>query len=162
MNRPSIAALVLSLGIQSIAAHATAAPIGIWVTPGFGSKVELSYCKGGDPNTLCGEIIWLWDSVDERGTPQKDTKNPDKERRQSPLVGTKIIWGFKLNNEGTWRGGKLYNPEDGQSYSGSFRLESHDELNLKGCVMRVLCKSQTWRRLDAVMEDAGRSTAPSP
>jgi len=46
-----------------------------------------------------------------------------------------------------WKGGKIYNPEDGNTYQGTITLVDDNTLNLRGCVIFPLCKTQTWSRL---------------
>jgi len=42
--------------------------------------------------------------------------------------------------------GEVVDPTDDKTYSGSATLRG-DELELKGCVLLVLCKGQTWTRV---------------
>jgi len=42
--------------------------------------------------------------------------------------------------------GEITDPKDDKTYSGSGTV-SGDTLKMKGCVLKVLCKSQTWTRL---------------
>jgi hypothetical protein len=47
-----------------------------------------------------------------------------------------------------WKGGRIYNPEDGRHYEASLTLKSANNLLVEGCVM-FFCQSQVWRRADA-------------
>lgn len=53
---------------------------------------------------------------------------------------------------GTFRGkdgsydGKITDPDANKTYDGSLTV-SGDALKLKGCVLKVVCESQTWPRL---------------
>lgn len=42
--------------------------------------------------------------------------------------------------------GEITDPESDKTYSGSGSVEGNS-LKMKGCVLRVFCKSQTWTRL---------------
>ncbi|NRP71182.1 hypothetical protein ILFOPFJJ_02066 [Ensifer psoraleae] len=42
--------------------------------------------------------------------------------------------------------GELTDPENDKTYSGSGAVNGNS-LKMKGCVLKVLCKSQTWTRL---------------
>src|SRR5580704_1608103 len=42
--------------------------------------------------------------------------------------------------------GNVYNASDGKTYSGSFTMTGPNTAELKGCVMSVICKTQTWTR----------------
>ena len=43
--------------------------------------------------------------------------------------------------------GSLYNPKDGKTYSGSLTPKGPDTVEVSGCVLSVICKRQTWRRM---------------
>ncbi len=122
---------------------------GLWATPGLGSKVALEAC-GADGQALCGRIVWLWEAEDVEGRPRTDVRNPERKRRGVPLVGAQIVSGFQRGDDGVWRGGRLYNPDDGRSYTGTLRMLPTGVLQLEGCTLRVFCKTQVWRRLDTV------------
>jgi uncharacterized protein (DUF2147 family) len=51
-----------------------------------------------------------------------------------------------LSGTGGSYDGDITDPKDDKIYSGSGTV-SGDSLRMKGCVMKVLCKSQTWTRL---------------
>lgn len=42
--------------------------------------------------------------------------------------------------------GEITDPEDDKTYSGSGTIKGNS-LQMKGCVLKILCKSQTWTRL---------------
>ena len=42
--------------------------------------------------------------------------------------------------------GSITKPSNGKTYSGSAKL-SGNSLNLSGCVLAILCESQTWKKL---------------
>lgn len=44
--------------------------------------------------------------------------------------------------------GSLFNPEDERTYSGRATLNGDGTLKLKGCALKIFCKSQTWTRVD--------------
>jgi uncharacterized protein (DUF2147 family) len=130
--------------------------MGLWATTGFGSTVRLKPCNSGQtPIELCGTITWLWEPFDDKGAPRLDARNPEKSSRERPLVGTRILSGFRLDNNGVWRGGAVYNPDDGRSYSGTIRSMGGGSLELKGCALKVFCQTQTWRRAAEVCASAG-------
>jgi uncharacterized protein (DUF2147 family) len=52
---------------------------------------------------------------------------------------------MKPSGGDVWQG-QVYNAEDGGTYSGAFTMTGANSADLKGCVMAVLCKSQTWTR----------------
>jgi uncharacterized protein (DUF2147 family) len=52
----------------------------------------------------------------------------------------------KLSGSGSDYSGEITDPTDDKTYSGSASVNGAS-MQLKGCVMSVFCKSQTWKRL---------------
>lgn len=52
----------------------------------------------------------------------------------------------KMSGAGDSYSGEITDPENDKTYSGSGTV-SGNSLKMKGCVLAVLCKSQTWTRL---------------
>lgn len=76
----------------------------------------------------------------------KDTENPDPAKRNRPVVGMRILHDMApVANEPRWAG-NIYNPEDGKHYAGSIAIKG-DKLEVEGCVLWVVCQSQTWTRM---------------
>lgn len=79
--------------------------------------------------------------------------------RSRPLLGVEIVRGLRQTGEGLWSGGKPYNPDDGRTYTGTVRLRAGG-LALRGCALRLVCQTQTWRRpwdAPAAGQGSGRS-----
>lgn len=125
-----VSALLASSELQA-QASTTGNISGEWWTPGFNAKVRIEPC--GD--AVCGRIVWLWDEA-PKGVADKD-----------PLVGRLVIDRMQAAEAGFWRGGRLYNPEDGRDYKGSLQLQSPQRLVVDGCVL-FFCQTQVWRRAD--------------
>jgi uncharacterized protein (DUF2147 family) len=140
-----------SLALLLLAAWRPAAAddsvFGRWVTPGVSAIVELAPC--GNAN-LCGTIRWLWDAVDERGRPRLDAQNADTTLRARPLLGLVILSGLTADPAGGWQG-RIYNPEDGQTYRATVKRRGADTLIVEGCVL-VVCRQQVWRKANAVAD----------
>jgi uncharacterized protein (DUF2147 family) len=142
---PSIALLSLWLAATPVAArdelHAE------WITPGYSARVRIHPCESA-PDTACGTITWLWESVDRVGAPVRDGNNGDDALRERPLQGLEILAGLRQTQPGRWGGGTIYNPEDGRRYSVNLRLRSAEVLEVEGCVL-FICRLQIWRRRGA-------------
>ncbi|QLF69919.1 DUF2147 domain-containing protein [Peteryoungia desertarenae] len=52
----------------------------------------------------------------------------------------------KMAGSGTSYKGEITDPETDKTYAGSGSVEGNS-LKMKGCVMAVLCRTQTWTRL---------------
>ena len=139
----AIAGSVLAGGLLLAAdpAQADEAPTGRWATPGVAAIVELAPCSGA--SGLCGTIRWLWEATDEKGRPRLDTQNADAGLRARPLVGLSILSGLTRSSKGGWEG-RIYNPEDGQTYRATVRQTAADTLTIEGCVL-FICQKQVWR-----------------
>ncbi len=130
-----------------VAAYSTAPAfaadaIGTWYTGDKESQVRIVNCGGA----LCGNLIWLKEPNDPAtGRPKTDKNNADASKQSRPLLGVPIVLGMKPNGPGQWSG-DVYNASDGKTYSGSFTLTGSNTADLKGCVLSILCKTQTWTR----------------
>jgi len=131
-----IAAAVGALATPAFAADVT----GLWQTPTNGGQVEIARCG----NSLCGKLV---NSNHIRENPAlKDVKNKDEAQRGRTLKNLQMLYDF-TGGPTKWTGGKVYNPDDGGTYSGTIELLSDNELKLKGCIVAPLCKTQKWTRL---------------
>jgi uncharacterized protein (DUF2147 family) len=140
MKAPHIFAFATVLVTISKAPGFAADPIGIWNAEQ--GTVRVSDCGGA----LCATLASLKQPADpQTGRPKTDIHNPDVSKRNRPLVGVVIFSGMQPQGPNRWGGGRLYNPEDGNSYDASFTLEGANVLKVQGCVM-VICKSRTWTR----------------
>jgi Delta7-sterol 5-desaturase len=144
---PLTTAIVLSLmAIRPAAAEDSA--LGRWLTPGASAVVELAPCADG--STLCGTIRWLWDATDDKGRPRLDSQNTDASQRARPLLGLAILSGLAPKHGGGWQG-RIYNPEDGQTYRATVSRRGADTLVVEGCVLFV-CQKQVWRKASSLAE----------
>jgi len=126
-----LACVALMLATTTPAGATPSALLGEWWTPGFGARVRIEPCG----EAVCGRIVWLWDEA------------PRHVVDRSPLVGRHVIERMQAAEPGVWRGGRLYNPEDGRDYRGTLQLQSPNRLVVEGCVL-VVCQTQVWRRAD--------------
>ena len=65
---------------------------------------------------------------------------------RTALLFAQPVEGFS-GGPSEYRGGRLYNPEDGNTYTGTITVVDGDTLKLKGCVVAPLCKTQVWKRM---------------
>jgi len=125
MLNPKIALLPTSLCIALLAGPAAAQdPFGNWVRPSTGTQVQFYDCGG----KLCAKIVAVKDES-KKGT-----------------IGTVIMKGAEKTGPGQWKG-DLLNTEDGKTYSGKVTLDGKG-LKLEGCVALVLCKGETWTKIN--------------
>lgn len=126
---------------------------GLWTDPDWNAVVRLFDCDGD----LCGEIVGLPEDV-----PNKDLKNPDPALRGRPLIGLRILEGYRRVSEDTWIGGgdggrlpgRIYVPTNGDTLgddknSYTVRHTSRDTLSigLKDCTLTCLL-NRVWTRAE--------------
>jgi uncharacterized protein (DUF2147 family) len=145
---------ILIILMLSIAAGASAAGpddiLGVWNTEENKAKVEISKC--GDK--YCGRIVWLKDPLypagsreGTPGTPKIDHKNPDPALRSRPVMGLQFMHNFAHDGGNIWKGGKLYDPEKGKTYSGKITLVSPRQLDLRGYIgISLIGRTSKWTR----------------
>lgn len=128
---------------------------GLWLTEGGKAKVRIAPCSSfpavvsAAPDQLCGAIEWLAEPDTEAGTPKTDRNNPDERLRDRPILGLLMLTGFRPAEEpGSWDGGRIYNPEDGETYRSTMTLrDGGARLEVRGYVgLPVFGKSQLWTR----------------
>ncbi|MFE1602840.1 DUF2147 domain-containing protein [Methylobacterium sp. ID0610] len=130
--------VIAALASTSIPARA-ADPVGLWRTPRHNGLVEIMKCGGG----LCGRIVSSDDIQNDPGL--KDVNNPVASLRARPIKGLTVLTGFS-GGPTEWVGGKIYNVEDGKTYSGTISFDGADALKLKGCLVAPICGTQHWTR----------------
>lgn len=108
---------------------------GVWDA---GSGTEISIVKCSDL-TPCGRITKLSDPDLPYGN------NRDDALKGKPLLGRIILSGFRKSRTG-WKKGVIYNPTNGKYYKSSIRLQSENQLLVKGCV-GPFCEKQIWSRV---------------
>ena len=135
------AAVLVFASCLSCAAMA-GAPEGIWLSEDGGTKGHLANCGG----KLCGTVVWLERPNDPRtGKPKTDTNNPDPAKRSRPLLGLQVVHGLAPNGSDTWSG-QIYNADDGHTYQANLKVQGANAARVEGCVLKILCKGQTWKR----------------
>jgi uncharacterized protein (DUF2147 family) len=118
-------------------------PSGMWITEGGKARVRIARCG----ENFCATIVSLREPNDPAtGKPKLDKFNKNESQRTRPVVGIALMTGMKPNAPDQWQG-SLYNPEDGNTYTGKMRSDGGSTLKLQGCVLGgLICKSETWTR----------------
>ena len=148
--RLALSAALLLAGL-SAAADTAKDPSGTWLTGDGRAKIRIDRCGPGQ-KLVCGKVVWLKVPTFDNGAPRTDLKNPDPKKRARPVIGLQLIDGLKPDDAKYT--GELYNIEEGKIYTVSLERESEAELSVSGCMLRVLCGSQTWTRVPDVNQQA--------
>ena len=116
--------------------------LGEWTTAGGRSKVLIFKYQ----NEYCGKIVWIRDSL-KAGKPVVDDKNPDAKLVNRPVMGIVFLKGFAFDEENVWRGGEIYDPESGNTYSAKMTLVDERTLELRGYVgIPLFGRTEAWNR----------------
>lgn len=122
-----IAAMIFFVAHSSVVAQEGGdAILGKWLTARGKSHVQVYRCG----ERYCGKIVWLKEPLDENGQPKKDHKNKDETKRDRPLMGINLVWGFTYDGR-NWIDGRIYDPENGKTYKCKMILEG-TELKVRG------------------------------
>lgn len=148
----------LVLFAMAPAAHAAAAIEGTWLT-GNDSEITISRCGSGFCGRLTKIMVPMSEYVANRANIEKigvqnipDLRNKDPKLRTRRLLGIKVLSVDDAPPGGEFQG-TIYNPQDGNTYSGRLGVVSRNKLRLTGCILfGRLCTGEDWVRVDrAVM-----------
>ena len=132
----ALALLMAGIFSAQLIASDPDAVVGTWLVPKGDAKIGIFKCG----KKYCGKITWLKKPDDV------DDKNPDPKKRKDKLLGRIIMWGF-VYSDGEWEGGRIYDPESGDTYKCKMWLEG-GALNVKGYIgVSLLGRAETWKRV---------------
>jgi uncharacterized protein (DUF2147 family) len=130
-------------GSAAAIASATASPAlasdfdgftGYWSAPDR-SVIEVRPCP--QATALCGYLVLARDYGN-------DAMNPDPALRKRPICGLPLLE-LRRFNDGVWREGSVYDPEDGKSYKAALRKRD-GKLFLRAYIgTEVFGETETWQ-----------------
>jgi uncharacterized protein (DUF2147 family) len=146
-----LAIAVLSLCVGQVSAETANDPTGIWLTQAGDAKIRVNHCGG----SLCGTIVWLKAPIDPAtGKPQVDNKNTNPSLAKRSIIGINIFNRMKAVASNKWTG-TIYNADNGKSYASDVTVAGPRKLEVRGCVMSILCGGETWTKIgDVTLADA--------
>lgn len=113
--------------------------VGVWIDHTGRGAVEITPCG----NLLCGHIAWLKDPNQPNGKPLVDAKG-------RPVCGLQIIGDLKVQSDGSWDDGWIYDPEKDEQYSLELRSKGKDKLQVLGYLgVKLLGETYDWTRAPA-------------
>ena len=111
--------------------------LGTYMTEGGKAKIVVS--KQG--TRYIGTLVWT-----RRGD-VLDSKNPDKAEAQKKLVGKVILHDLQHDEDADYKGGKIYDPESGKTYSCKATRQADGNLKVRGFIGASLFGRTTlWTR----------------
>jgi uncharacterized protein (DUF2147 family) len=91
----------------------------------------------------------LESATDRSGSLRLDHNNPDPAKQTQRICGLVVIRGLKPSGPDKWDG-SVYNPEDGQTYSGNITVLSDKALKVQAYIgLQIFGRSQTWTRVNS-------------
>ena len=141
------AASMVFTGICSAFAAEGDAALGLWVTQDGKGRIEVFKEK----DTYAAKIVWLKEpnyneDEEDTGKPRVDKNNPDKKKRTRPILGLKMMEKFKYAGKNVFTKGKIYDPEEGKTYSCKMTLDK-DTLHVRGYIgISLIGRTTTWKR----------------
>jgi uncharacterized protein (DUF2147 family) len=115
---------------------------GLWLTASKRGRVQIVQ----QGNVFTGRLVWMKDEGKPINT-ILDDKNEKPELRSRTLLNLPLLDGFQFNGRDEWNGGKIYNPEDGKTYSCKLTLKDPNTLNVRGFVgISLFGKTEIWTR----------------
>ena len=139
----SILAFVSMLVLPAYAQTKADDIIGVWLTGGK-EPAKIQIYRSGEK--FYGKIIWLKNPA-ENGKQRIDANNPDKTKRSNPVIGLIILTAFKFDGTDEWKGGDIYDPESGKTYSSYIYLKDKNTLKVRGYVgVSLFGRTETWTR----------------
>jgi uncharacterized protein (DUF2147 family) len=159
-----VAALVLVMQAAGMAGAMAQAPTegvivadpieGVWQTVLL-SEITIAACPEGFCGTLSKIIVPSEGlTAEELAGAQAmdpatftDMRNKDPELRNRPMLGLQILTLLPSTKPNIYDG-EIYNPQDGNTYSGYVEMTGPDVARLNGCVLfNVVCKGEDWVRV---------------
>lgn len=141
---PLVVAAFLLVGATHAAPEAIC---GRWLTADKEGLVHVYIDAHGK---LAGRI------VGGSGPSDRDAKNPDPALRSRPVLGLKLMQGFSRDGD-VWKGGEIYDPDEGKTYKATVRLAENDsgKLLLRGYVgLPMFGRTEEWTRSAAPTTEA--------
>jgi len=76
-----------------------------------------------------------------------DQRNKDPALRWRPMLGLQILTLRYGSKPGVYDG-EIYNPQDGETYTGYVQMLAPDVARLNGCVLyNIICQGEDWVRV---------------
>ena len=140
---------------------------GTWLTDAK-SEITIAPC----PDGFCGTISKIVvpediykankSAIDQLGSNFQDSLNKDPALRSRPIMGLQILTLHQGKSPKIFDG-DIYNPQDGNTYSGYVEVLGPDKVKLNGCVLyNIICRGEEWKRVpQAVVAPSTPTPAPA-
>ena len=123
--------------------NVTPDPTGEWMVANRRATIRIADCNGH-----------LWGVVASQARASTDFRNPDPSLRARPTLGLPVLLNMTRTKYNLWEG-KIYNSEDGHTYSASISVINPDTLRVEGCFLGFLCGGENWTRVEPQDQPGG-------
>ena len=139
--------------LSAVGATEGDAVLGVWATEADrNGMAHIEIRRDGD--RYHGSIVWLEepnvpldDPAGRGGEPKTDHRNPDPALRSRPILGLRIVDGFRYVGNGQFRDGRIYDPATGNTYHCNMKLLADGRLKLRGYIgISLFGRSTIWTR----------------
>jgi len=125
----SIFLLMLVLARGSALLAQDALEKNLWYNEEKTAKIQI---YTGTDGKFYGKIVWL-KVPDMDGKPKVDGHNPDKAKRNDPILGLLLLKGFRKDGEKEYSDGTVYDPKNGKTYKCRITAKG-DKLDVHGFI----------------------------
>jgi uncharacterized protein (DUF2147 family) len=147
--------LAMVFGLLASTASAQQGVAGTWLSASGVAQVKIGPCPDAANGPICGFVTGLINPKGPDGqvvSPDvaNDYRNENPALRSRKVIGMPLIWGFKATSDpNTFEDGKIYNGEDGKTYSANISLQPDGKLRLRGYVgTPMFGQTQLWTRVN--------------
>ena len=121
--------------------------LGLWLSKKKDGVIKIVKKEG----KYQGYLVWLKPALEsQKQEDVLDLENPEDKLKTRKLLGIKLLWGFKFEDD-EWSGGSIYDPVSGKTYSSKMSLENKEELNLRGYIgISLFGRTEKWKRIDSL------------
>ena len=124
-----------------IRAADTISPIGLWKNED--ATFEIFEGEG----KLSARIVALSEPKTPDGKVKTDIHNPDRSKRDRPIIGLVFMSGFRRQSDTRWDRGTIYDPKSGNTYSSFLELESPGRIRVRGFIgISLIGRTAVWTR----------------
>ncbi|MBX2906854.1 MAG: DUF2147 domain-containing protein [Taibaiella sp.] len=132
------------LSVMSLKALAQDPIEHLWLSEEKTGKIQIYKATDGK---FYGKLVWL-KIPNEDGKPKVDKHNPDKAKRNDPILGMVLMRGFSKADDRHYEDGTIYDPKTGKTYSCKMTLNG-DNLDVRGYMgISLIGKTTKWTKTD--------------
>jgi uncharacterized protein (DUF2147 family) len=128
-------------GAAAIRAAETASPIGVW------KDADATFEIYENDEKLSARIVALKEPKTSEGKEKMDIHNPDRSKRDRPIIGLVFMTGFNRKTDTRWENGTIYDPKSGNTYSGFLELDGPNRIKVRGFIgISLIGRTEVWTR----------------